>query len=529
MKKPNSHLTGLFFTAIVFAGVLGVGKYASAATLYMGPSETYTNLQSAMAAMQSGDTLIIRDGIYTGASNQMGTYQYYPPNGAEGDYTVIKAENEGQVLFDGEGVRCMFRFNGPGTHQYLEFRGIKWANSDSSVIETYGMDHIKFFRCGASGALNSGNNHTWNITNSSYILLEECYAWGTGGRYKFVAYLSDHIIFRRCVGRNDAITTTSVLSTFMNYASQYVEFQNCIAIDCDCPEFWSGWTYLQPAFTTHEPHNGEYTEHSAWRGNIALNIASRRIFTHATDVHDLTIENCVFWHGVNNGEDTNYTNGVEGNTNVNTIFNHCTIGDLIEGATGINSWNNGNSTMGITNSIVNGCTIGVNGTSPCLYNAFDNNTANIVGTSCSNSITTENILGNALHYLVKAEDGSNLDGTASDGKDIGATVLTKIGASGTLYGDVGYNLDTEESLWPFPYEDQIEADFASYNLGGIDLTKPDGKRGFCADGNGLYGGPITLTSYIWEYLGNACPEDICNYSQSGDTTPPATPSGLSVR
>jgi len=29
-------------------------------------------------------------------------------------------------------------------------------------------------------------------------------------------------------------------------------------------------------------------------------------------------------------------------------------------------------------------------------------------------------------------------------------------------------------------------------------------------GNGLYGGPITLTSYIWEYLGSACPATICS-------------------
>ena len=30
-----------------------------------------------------------------------------------------------------------------------------------------------------------------------------------------------------------------------------------------------------------------------------------------------------------------------------------------------------------------------------------------------------------------------------------------------------------------------------------------------APGNGLYGGPITLTSYIWEYLGNPCPVGVC--------------------
>jgi len=52
----------------------------------------------------------------------------------------------------------------------------------------------------------------------------------------------------------------------------------------------------------------------------------------------------------------------------------------------------------------------------------------------------------------------------------------------------------------------------TYNAGSMNA-----KRGFAGDGNGLYGGSITLTSYIWEYLGNPCPSDICNYLLAAPT------------
>ena len=50
-----------------------------------------------------------------------------------------------------------------------------------------------------------------------------------------------------------------------------------------------------------------------------------------------------------------------------------------------------------------------------------------------------------------------------------------------------------------------------------------GARGFCADGQ-------TLSKYIWEYLGNTIPTDIYGNSSSEptDTTPPASPSGITV-
>ena len=68
-----------------------------ASTIYMGSGETYTNLQSALSALSGGDTLIIRDGTYTGATNVIDN-AHLPPSGSSGSYTVIMAEMMGMSL-----------------------------------------------------------------------------------------------------------------------------------------------------------------------------------------------------------------------------------------------------------------------------------------------------------------------------------------------------------------------------------------------------------------------------------------------
>jgi len=43
---------------------------AHAGTLYVGPAETYTTIQSAIDASSNGDVIIVRDGTYTGTGNR---------------------------------------------------------------------------------------------------------------------------------------------------------------------------------------------------------------------------------------------------------------------------------------------------------------------------------------------------------------------------------------------------------------------------------------------------------------------------
>jgi hypothetical protein len=103
-----------------------------AATLYMGASATYTNLQSAMAAMNSGDTLIIKDGTYTGATNIIDN-SHTPPAGTSGHYTTIQAEHPGYAIFDGGGVRIPLSFiDQAQASRYWAFDGLVFRNSSGA-------------------------------------------------------------------------------------------------------------------------------------------------------------------------------------------------------------------------------------------------------------------------------------------------------------------------------------------------------------------------------------------------------------
>lgn len=93
----------------------------------------------------------------------------------------------------------------------------------------------------------------------------------------------------------------------------------------------------------------------------------------------------------------------------------------------------------------------------------------------------------------------------------GARLLERYGASGSHWGEPGFDQPTGEPLWPWPCEAEIAALFAEPNdppPGNAPAHNPTA-RGFAAGGVGLYGGPVTLTSHVWERLGTPCPTDIC--------------------
>jgi hypothetical protein len=115
-----------------------------------------------------------------------------------------------------------------------------------------------------------------------------------------------------------------------------------------------------------------------------------------------------------------------------------------------------------------------------------------------------NPLTSGLLYLPRIETGSALASYGTSGGQVGARILRRIGTSGTLYGEAGYNTETSDNLWPWPNEDRIKADFAS--------VASVGARGF-ATGASKDGSAQTLTKYIWEYLGNQIPSTVYSGAQ----------------
>ena len=98
-----------------------------------------------------------------------------------------------------------------------------------------------------------------------------------------------------------------------------------------------------------------------------------------------------------------------------------------------------------------------------------------------------------MKYLPRIEEGSDLKGSGYGGADRGAVIVKRLGVSGTLRGEPGWDAVTGDDLWPFPNEEEIRTLMRPYALHGV-----NGRRGFCADQQ-------TLSRYIWEYVGRAFP------------------------
>lgn len=510
---------------LIIAVLISIPGYT--ATLYMGSGETYTNLQAAMAAMSAGDTLIIRDGTYTGTSNQIDA-NHMPPS-SNSSWTTIKAENDGAVYFDGENARNMFDST-PNDLQVANrhwiFEGIIWCRSSGTTVGLNYAQYVKFLRCGAYDA-GAGNNTNFSASRGSqYILFEGCYSYGTG-RYKFVGYQSDHLIFRNCVARIDGANPQGeVLAGFSMYSVDDTEVQNCIVIDSDQTDYWSNVGVMGGAFCV--PSTNQDANRVTFTRCIALNTEVGSFGVNGNndlDAIDVTATNCVFWDsGVQSGrtENTVLLRGID------TVIDHCTFGSSVTGTSlytyGFNSYDytTGKGSCTLTNNIIYALTGGQglfydveSEDYNALYDNYNNYAYN-TSQGAHTQLTTNPIYNastnptGALKYITRIESGSTLSGDGSTG-DIGANVDYLIGTAGTLHGETGYATSTGTSMWPFPNEALIKTKLAAYSNGGL-----SGARGFCT-GTSLDGSAQTLTKYIWEYLGNQIPADIYGSSPSTPT------------
>lgn len=506
-----------YFTIFFLLLLSGNGN---AATIYMGAEETYTNLQAAFAAMSGGDTLIIRDGTYTGAANDI-SHTQKPPTGADGAYTTVIAENSGSVIIQNH---VLF-----SDLSYVRIEGLVFEGTNIDGVVEIGSatqpHHLKFINCGvfSEGSISTSERNDGFSTNSAHhILFEGCYAWGNI-RYAFYAGgSSDSIIFRRCVARVDAYFSETGIAAFMIYDAQNVEVQNCIAIDMDTDTYSSDDGSFATAFYFRDIEGGYALDGVNVVGSIALNMGSGA-FIVGSDGNDWALSNVVMWGG-DQGSRSRYGGG---------SLDHMTIGSIVNTTSWSQGWYSEYSNEPITNSIVYDVTTnGIQSSGAytltdynCLYGNGGNYVAATPGVHdiCSeNSNAIDPIDGTpgngtaALKYLPRIEGSSDLDGAASDSGDIGATILKKIGVNGTIYGEAGYNTATDDDLWPFPNETLIKTKMAEYSYDVI-----TGDRGFASSTAKQLNGvtSVTLTSYIWEYLGNQMPEDIYGPQHRGGGMP----------
>jgi len=476
-------------------------------------------ISAGISKISGGDELVIGDGIYEGNQNIISDV----PSGTSSTYTTVRAENDwGVTISDTTSTPAVIGTRNDPYPSYVILRGIHFRNHLGNKVVVEG-DYVKVIRCSSDGA---GGSAASFMASGNYILFEECHSYGGPNRYTFRTYggfgKGEYIIFRRCVCRWDYSNTNEPQACFANYDTPHAYYQNCIAIDGkDIRGIDFNYGGLKGFFTP----NGARETHI--EGSISLNLEGAGYWIEDSPVEDVSIKNSIAWDSNEDYYPPSYNQGYgahllytrSGNGPLN--IDHSTFGDGEFGGVNGRPMTNDYFTNNIVMDVSSGYALGQSYDLED-YNVFYDNlgSGDTTATPGSNDYCLAN--GNAidpftdsLFYLPRIEDDSPLDGTASDGGDRGATILKRIGVSGTLYGEEGWNEETEEDLWPWPNENVIKQDAGSFYKASdeafTDSPEMIGARGFAAAGNGLYGGPITLTSYIWEYLGNPCPDDICDY------------------
>lgn len=495
------------------------GFAANAATLYVATNGTDSgdctdrakpcrSITYGIAAMSGGDTLIIGDGTYAESIKDM-------PSGSAGAYTTIRAANDWGVLIDGSGFPNTFQFGiSIGSKSYVAVRGFRikmnQANGNNEPVIVVSSDHVKIQRCSGGYAPTDGNAATFDVgPDASYVLIEECFAYG-GGRYQFIAYQSDHVLVRRSVARVDHWTGTLQCAGFVNYNSTVTTWQNNIALDSD-NTYCSGGLY--GGFFSENKSDVSTPTSQALRGNIVLNVNAFYagdldwVISGTRDISDMVIwgSSGGYWGDQGPGDACNLTA---------TRFTVGAISGDYDGPNGGAARGTGVSIYGpIQNTVRNSIftrnqSLGVADYTNSDYNAFYGNGANYGGAHkavAGAHDRSDDVISTSLRYLPRIETGSPLKTAGEGGGQIGAEIMYKVGVTGTLYGETGWDQLTADPLWPFPNEDQIRADMAAYSGPGA-----TGARGF-ASGKSLDGTDQTLTKYIWEYLGNQIPSDIYGF------------------
>jgi hypothetical protein len=358
------------------------------------------------------------------------------------------------------------------------------------------------------------------ITGNSSLLSQINGTVGGAGQYQ-LSLSSTVSTAVPITGQNDSLGWARQCANFTTYDSTNVLTENNIALDSGDSNLDTGYIYGGVW-----SENNQAAEHDLkFEGNLFLNILGLGGISDYKQEGTHTSVNNSFWNVQGSNQSIGYeagsgplpTTSVTHMTAINPIYLATPTqgnfyGTGVEGGSPFTDY----TSQTVSNNVFQGAqTAGVADYVNSDYNYFYQNIANYATTTYLGYVPVagpNDVQGTnpQIKYLTREEPGTPVYGTASDGGNIGATILYEIGTTGTLWGDTGYDTVTSTSLWPFPNESTIKTDMASFSM-----TNPiaggtiSGARGFAETGTGLYGGPITLTSYVWEALGYPCPSTIC--------------------
>jgi len=502
----------------------------------VGQNGDYPNLKAGMENLASGSTLVILDGTYTSEENYVGRADngnlQHPPSGTPGAYTTIMAKHPGEAILTDSAYVSLQALAGHEPVSYVAFKGLfvkggtlaaigYGANKEESSLRHH---HLKFIRNGVEADVAT----PFNAYRVDDILFENNYAFG-GGRYKFASYQASNIVWRRNVARYDRGTEDDEpKGTYSVYSTLDAFLVNNLAVDADSYDFVERGE-LAGEFATPTTSGGTRAK---FQRNIQLN--SVFMFSNLSNLSegsDAELSDMVSW-------DIRPVGGDYVKSFAPGWFDHITMGDIIPSEPMTFAFFNGwdYSCRGITNSILHNFQDGnmfydlkkapdfetVDGKMVERYGVDTNNITEFTGNLEAHDSVIENMTAidpmqsdinpeGSLRYITRIERGTSLSVLAIDGTNLGATVVSFLGKSGTFFGEVGYDKETNIPMWPFPMEDIIKQKFSAYSYTGNTFSgKGDsraatgsmgyinGERGFAVEGQ-------TLTDYVWGYLGDVVP------------------------
>jgi chitodextrinase len=378
-------------------------------------------IQAGFGCLAPGDSLVIRDGTYSGSANAISGV----PNGSPGNYITIKAENEGNVII-------IAGLNLDHTNSYLIFQGLRFQNAGDKTIVG---NHLKFFRNEFKGGCPSGNCANTTVGTNDFndtgdILFEDNWWHGLGGRYNLLIYNANRVVVRRAVIRHDGgwTDTKGDPEAGLNfYNSTNCSAQNVTILDSNLA--YDTW---QSAFySVHNSASPNANTNNSWLGIIALNNLSGSDgaglrFDGDASQSSHVVQDAVLW-------DANWGMNVAFTSSVGVTASRLTIGKSSGSGTGIDGGSGGTKTI---------------------------SNVRFFGMGAGSGVTVTNTVTGKPTFLTQQLAG------------VGADIVNRIGTAETFQGDTGWNVDTGLLLWPFPNEARIKKEMC---------TDAGVTRGFCSD------------------------------------------------
>ena len=321
-------------------------------------------------------------------------------------------------------VRITASFGLPYADHWLRFEGLLWDSPQSKGVTGR---YVKILRSAFRGGPANDNTVTFGIgTNdktpgAQYVLLEDVQVFGPGGRYNVLVYNSDKVVLRRVVARHEAgwsDTKGDPQAGVSLYNSTDVLTQNLVVLDSGAPGYFEAALY--------HPSNSRASASIRNIGAIVYNTAGSGVgWDDGATVTGMVLEHSAVINSAGVGAFVN--GGVK-----QVAMRNVTISGT--GSHGVANWSNGKDV-----TLVNSKLTGVKGEL----------TKGVVTTS---------------------------------GSSAGATIGKVLGKSGTLWGESGYDVEQDASLWPWPQEALVKARMCAGFTTGL-----------CASG--------TLTEYLRGAIG----------------------------